>query len=71
MKFNLTTLIIVFTITFFSSCTIQKRIHQPGYHIEFKKKYNSQTPLDETKLVTSDKELSRVECENIIKIRTC
>jgi hypothetical protein len=33
---NKLSLLIVFTIVFISSCTIQKRQHLPGYHIEWK-----------------------------------
>jgi len=33
---NKLSLLIVFTVVFISSCTIQKRQHLPGYHIEWK-----------------------------------
>ncbi|MFN5983557.1 MAG: hypothetical protein ACK479_08835 [Fluviicola sp.] len=66
MKFNLSHLSIVFTIALFSSCTIQKRIHQPGYHVEFKKKYSTQNPIEETTFIESKENVDLVKTERKI-----
>jgi len=38
-----------FTITLFSSCTVTKRVHKNGYHVEWKKKYKKGSATENVK----------------------
>lgn len=51
----------IFAFLFLLSCTVTKRVHRPGYHIEWRKAYKTQKPSEKERETRKVEHLDAVE----------